>query len=554
MLGSEQHRVLYIDLSSQKSEVKVHSNYYQSLGGVGLATSLYYDLIEQDPVIFSIGPFTGLLPFTASTCCVFRSPLTGGLGESYSGGWLGAVMRFAGHDAIVITGKAASPIYLSIRDDVVAFQDAEKVWGLGTSEATRALRETEGLPGKRSVLVVGPAGERGVAYASAVVDEVYSFQRMGLGARLGRSLLKGVIVSGTTSLEIKEPSRFEGIHSQMRRALSNSQEECLYPGFRLSAGLTGLDEEQLVGGLPSKNLLSNRFDFPQTQATIMASAGVRPMASFGVPLPDQYVYHSAEGGIVPLTYDGIVGLGSVLGCTNLQDILSLIDLAWQGGLDPISLSWTLAHITEEQNLTFGHTDSYRRLIHGLIDQKEEWAVKYGKGLAWATQGQSPPSALYLNGLEMALYFNGYATLLSQLTSSSGNLQDSEGDRIDLSLRGSAFDDSALIQHLIERSEVSSLLNSLMIDYPARGLYADESFLFSILQALGYSFTKEDLALLPKKLLHLRGEIAQYHGKNFDQALPLSERLFSTPSACGMLKEERLRKMLATFRELSENRE
>ena len=102
MLGSEQHRVLYIDLASQKSEVKVHSNYYQSLGGVGLATSLYYDLIEQDPVIFSIGPFTGLLPFTASTCCVFRSPLTGGLGESYSGGWLGAVMRFAGHATMAI--------------------------------------------------------------------------------------------------------------------------------------------------------------------------------------------------------------------------------------------------------------------------------------------------------------------------------------------------------------------------------------------------------------------------------------------------------------------
>ena len=39
-------------------------------------------------------------------------------------------MRFAGHEAIVIRGKAERPCYISINDAEVKIKDATSIWGI----------------------------------------------------------------------------------------------------------------------------------------------------------------------------------------------------------------------------------------------------------------------------------------------------------------------------------------------------------------------------------------------------------------------------------------
>ncbi len=71
-----------------------------------------------------------------------KSPATGILNDSYVGGSFAPEMKFAGYDAIIITGEAAEPTVVVVKDDVVEFRPAApKYWGMKTSEIEKAMRQ-----------------------------------------------------------------------------------------------------------------------------------------------------------------------------------------------------------------------------------------------------------------------------------------------------------------------------------------------------------------------------------------------------------------------------
>lgn len=133
MLGSKSKRILKIDLSSRTFEVQERQDLMAYLGGVGIATKLldeevFYDrdpLDGEQPIIFAIGPLATIFPVVTKTVCMFRSPLTGELGESYAGGRLAMSMLYAGYDAIVIKGRADRPVYLSVGPKTVHIKNAD---------------------------------------------------------------------------------------------------------------------------------------------------------------------------------------------------------------------------------------------------------------------------------------------------------------------------------------------------------------------------------------------------------------------------------------------
>jgi aldehyde:ferredoxin oxidoreductase len=118
-------RFLKIDLSDGKIEAiplleQLAENY---IGGVGFAAALINDMLvpaadafdESNPLIFMTGPLTGtMIPWSGRHCVATVSPLTGIWGEAYAGGTWGRELKRAGFDGIVITGKAAQPVYLKI--------------------------------------------------------------------------------------------------------------------------------------------------------------------------------------------------------------------------------------------------------------------------------------------------------------------------------------------------------------------------------------------------------------------------------------------------------
>lgn len=121
-------RLLHIDLTSGTSSWRdlEESRLHDFLGGIGLGTSLLYDcappkvdaFTPANPLIFTSAPLAGTgLTTTAKYAVVTKSPLTGFIADSLSSSHFALELKRVGIDAIVITGKAASMVYVLVRDD-----------------------------------------------------------------------------------------------------------------------------------------------------------------------------------------------------------------------------------------------------------------------------------------------------------------------------------------------------------------------------------------------------------------------------------------------------
>ncbi len=106
--------VLTIDLSKRSFNVDDRTDLFSEyLGGSGVAIKLLEEncpkgadpLGPDNPIVFSVGPLVGLYPLASKTVSMFKSPLTGNLGESHAGGRSAIAIRSVGLGAIVIKGS-----------------------------------------------------------------------------------------------------------------------------------------------------------------------------------------------------------------------------------------------------------------------------------------------------------------------------------------------------------------------------------------------------------------------------------------------------------------
>ena len=127
-------KIGWVDLTEGKVRVedleeKIARKY---LGGKGLGAYILYNYLKphtdpfdpQNIMIFDTGPLTGtVFPTVSRSGVITRSPLTGAFLDSYSGGIFGSQLKWAGFDALVITGKAERPSLLVVEDQTIALQD-----------------------------------------------------------------------------------------------------------------------------------------------------------------------------------------------------------------------------------------------------------------------------------------------------------------------------------------------------------------------------------------------------------------------------------------------
>jgi len=197
--------ILNINLSDRtvRRETVPDAVWRSYLGGRGLNAWLLANRLTgridafapENPLLITRGLLTGTDALSSARLQVTAvSPLTGLLGNSNAGGFFGPELAAAGIIALAITGKAAAPVYLYIRDGTVEFRDAAAVWGLETKAARAAIQAEIGDP-KSRVAVIGPAGEKLVRYASLLFGPGDAAGRTGMGAVMGAKNLKGIAVS-----------------------------------------------------------------------------------------------------------------------------------------------------------------------------------------------------------------------------------------------------------------------------------------------------------------------------------------------------------------------
>src|ERR1700684_698671 len=172
------------------------------IGGAGLGTWLLHrigppgadPLGAGAPLAFVFSPLVGTpLTTSAKFAVVAKSPLTGMLTDALASSQFAIAGKLTGHDAIVISGRSERLSVLLVDGDGTRLIDADRLPGLGAAEADQRLRDQLGRGWR--VAAIGPAGERGVRYATISHDGRHA-GRGGLGAVMGAKRLKAVAGRG----------------------------------------------------------------------------------------------------------------------------------------------------------------------------------------------------------------------------------------------------------------------------------------------------------------------------------------------------------------------
>jgi aldehyde:ferredoxin oxidoreductase len=364
MIGGTHGKILHIDLTSRQTHVEQPAEdvYRLLVGGRALvAYLLLRDLAPQtDPLspdnllIFAPGMMQGTsFPGAGRHGVGGKSPLTGALGSSEVGGWWGHEFKRTGYDALVIRGRASSPVYLWIQDGEVEIRSAEHLWGLLTAPAQAAIREE--LDDERvRVAQIGPAGENLVRYAAIIHDVNRAAGRNGLGALMGSKNLKAVAVRGTTQVPVSDRSRVTAI---ARWLGDNYKDLMAWATAGIGRGTqNGVTSQAAVGGLPTRNFGQAVFDQPDLLS------GKRNYEMFlkdrdtchGCPVSCKQVFENEDedpsrtldpvyGGA---EYEAMAAFGS---CCDVSDNLAVLkanELANAYGLDAIATGVSIAFVME----------------------------------------------------------------------------------------------------------------------------------------------------------------------------------------------------------------
>jgi aldehyde:ferredoxin oxidoreductase len=580
-------RVLTIDLSSQTFSIDERPELFTAaLGGAGVAIRLLDEYCPQgadplgadNPIIFAVGPLVGHFPLASKTVAMFKSPHTGNLGESHAGGRSAVSIRMARYGAIVIVGQSETPTYLVIEDGNVLFRDASALWGLRSSYTVgTVLREREKGSGHRSIMRIGPAGEKLVSYACVITETYRHFGRLGLGAVFGSKKLKAIVVSDSQTLPVAEPQRYRSQYNALYKAATDSPLMKKYHDLGTPINVLPLNE---LGALPTRNLQSGRFEdannlsgehlaeqyLGRRLACAHCPVACIHIAALRTPHPDEPYFYKTS--MLGYDYEPIFALGSMLGIADSAGMLQLMDEVEIQGLDAMSAGVALAWATEalerglinktdtdDISLAWGDADAAIEAVRRIISQPTDFYRALARGVSYASSIYGGTDfALAFGGNEMPGYHTGPAGYLGYLLGARHSHLDNAGYSIDQKnvASGNAPTAEQLVSQLVDEERWRQILSSLVVCFFSRGLYTP-AVIVECLATLGIDMDEAKLQDLGADILHRKNQFKLREG--FDPiAQPIPKRLLETISPTGAISEELLQEALKKFGERITNSE
>jgi aldehyde:ferredoxin oxidoreductase len=573
-------RVLFVDLTKRQFHVEERPDLFsESLGGSGVAIRLLEELCPpgadplgpDNPVILAVGPLVGYYPLASKTVAMFKSPHTGNLGESHAGGRSAVALRMAGYGAVVITGQSTMPVYLVIDVEGVQFRDASALWGVQSSYTVGSvLRERESGTGLRSIMRIGRAGERGVSYACVITETYRHFGRLGLGAVWGAKRLKAVVVEGKQSLPAADKRAYRRTYDAIYAAATKSPLMKKYHDLGTPMNVVPLNE---LGALPTRNLQSARFEGAASisgEALAERYLGRRVacahcpvacihLATLRTPYPNEPYFYKTQ--LVGYDHEPIYACGSMLGLSNVNGMLELLDEIEVLGLDAMSAGVALAWATEALSrglialadtdgvpLAFGQALGYVEAVRRIVSQPTEFyrALAHGVDRASSVYGGAD-FALAFGGNEMPGYHTGPGCHAGWLAGARQSHLDNAGYSIDqkLAQSGKTLTPAELGSQLVAEERWRQVLTSLVVCLFARNVY-DAQTVLAALQAIGREYTLETLNEAGAETLRLKHAFKEREGFEMSQ-LRIPARISETPSPLGQVDAGYVREALAAYR-------
>ena len=230
-------KILRVNLSTGSVTTQPTDPYKEYIGGMGLANKIMFDEVPagtdpfspENKIVFAVGPLTASgVPLAGRTTICSLSTFSKDhlIVDAHCGGMLGAKIKLAGYDAIVVEGASSKPVYLNIKNDQVTIKDASGVWGLGTRAATEALCRKESV--QACVAAIGPSGENLTPY-SCIINSRNHSAGAGTGAVMGSKMLKALVVEGDGSVNVKDPQTVADLSDYMLREIIGSNNNHVVP-------------------------------------------------------------------------------------------------------------------------------------------------------------------------------------------------------------------------------------------------------------------------------------------------------------------------------------
>ncbi|MCL4535425.1 MAG: aldehyde ferredoxin oxidoreductase family protein [Bacteroidetes bacterium] len=390
-------KVLLVDLTSRTWQVEEQPEefYRRYLGGSGIG--LYYVLRDMpsraDPLgpdnilAFSVGVVTGA-PFSGQSriSANAKSPLTGAIGDAQAGGFFPAEMKYSGYDAIVLKGKAASPVYLWIRDGQVEVREASHLWGKTTGETEDIIKQELGDP-KIEITEIGPAGENLVRLAAIMNMANRAHGRTGLGAVMGSKNLKAIAVRGTGKLQVADPKAVKELAGWGAR---NVKPNPSMDDLHVNGTDGGLASQHFHGGLPTRNWRSGAFEgYEALNGETMTETILKERDTcYACATRCKRVVEITEGKyrVDPRyggpEYETVACFGSYCGVSDLAAVAKANELCNKFGLDTIGTGATIAWAmdcfehglitsqdTDGVQLRFGDADAMLQMVDQIAHRR-----------------------------------------------------------------------------------------------------------------------------------------------------------------------------------------
>ncbi|SHJ67758.1 aldehyde:ferredoxin oxidoreductase [Dethiosulfatibacter aminovorans DSM 17477] len=370
------HKVERLDLEMAK----------KFIGGRGLGTKIMMD--EVDPKVDALSPENKLLvvtgPMTGTPVAtggrymiVTKSPLSGTIASSNSGGKFGAELKFAGYDVIIFENRAENPVYVNIEDDKVEVLPADALWGTVVSKTTKMLEEKHAKGCK--VMAIGPGGENLSKIASIINDEDRAAGRSGVGAVMGSKNLKAVVVKGSKKLMVPDKNKLKEVrNAQLAKIKENGVTGEGLPTYGTAVLVNIMNE---LGSFPTDNFQKSQFDGAEgiSGETLKEKHLIKNTACFGCPIGCGRFVNMGDQKVGGPEYETLWAFGADCGIRNMDAIIEANYWCNEMGIDTISAGATIAAAVELKERGFIKEEELDglKLEFGNETDIAEWVRRMG---------------------------------------------------------------------------------------------------------------------------------------------------------------------------------
>ncbi len=347
------------------------------------------------------------------------SPLTGILGSSNIGGYVGPWLSSCNIASIAVTGASKTQVYLYINDQGARLEDASSFWGMDTFETQEALAETH-RGRKIKILTIGPGGETGVKFAAIMTERDHAAGRTGMGAVMGSKNLKAIVIErgNHRHFSAAAPEQKAAVRSYAAK-IKNAGE---FKFFSRYGGAGYIDWVNDFGIMGSKNYSAIGTDrIENVDGRKLEKNIIKKTGCYKCPIQCKAdINLSSETGrqFTRPEFEPVINLGPKCGLNNLDDIVRLDNLCSRLGLDSTSASGAIAFAmdlfehgklpsvySQGLDLSWGNANTMEQLIYQMVENRGlGQLLRLGVREAARLLGpQAQAHAAHVKGLELTAY-------------------------------------------------------------------------------------------------------------------------------------------------------